>query len=137
MEGTREGEFEPEEAFADEVRRAVPDPARAEDAVAAVLCSLARRMTPDGARDVAGRLPLRLRRLVAACPLHRDAVAGRGGDLVHDVAAHLGVPPGEAADVARAVLHAARRLAGGSAAEVERALPPDVRRLWRGEEDGR
>lgn len=136
MEATGGGEFAPEEAFAEAIRRAVPDPARAEAAAAAVLCALVRRIPAGRAHEVASRLPLRLRRLVATCPAHRPGDSPRGG-LAADVAEHLSLGPEEAAGVVRAVLRAARGLAGASAAEVERALPPEVRPLWRGEEGAR
>jgi uncharacterized protein (DUF2267 family) len=108
----------------------------ADDAAAAVFCTLTRRVTAGGARDFAESVPSMLRRLLLRCTQHRaePAEVFDRREFVGRVAAHLGISAPDAERVANAVFSAMRAcLPQNQVDDVASQLPADLRQLWRPE----
>lgn len=128
---------EPTESMLREVEQSgvLPAETSAEDALVAVLCTLAAELTGGELRALSEHAPVSLHRLLDRCPrhagdapepLHREAFLQRVG-------AHLGITDDAAAGrVARAVFAALRgRIPPASVQQIDGRLPRSVRALWR------
>jgi uncharacterized protein (DUF2267 family) len=113
---------------------AVPAGVRPADALAAVLCALARRLAADPARGLAYRVPPSLERFVVPCAVHQgggDEPFDRG-EFLRRVGEHLGIAPGQAEDVARVVFAAVQTwMPEPQVREIAGQLPRDFQDLWR------
>jgi uncharacterized protein (DUF2267 family) len=118
-----------------EAQGVLPPGVRGVDAVSAVLCVLAQRLTGGEAEDVVASLPKGLRPLVEGCvryPLDRAEAFDRA-EFLRRVAARLHVTVPEAEAVTRAVFAAVRpRLPPVEVDDVASQLPRDLKDLWRG-----
>jgi uncharacterized protein (DUF2267 family) len=124
----------------DRVRRTVAASARlpadlvADDAIAAVMCTLMDRLTAGEAHHVIDALPVSMRPLFAACVRHRIGQPTLKLDHVEflrRVAEHLGVTPAHAELVCEVVFEAVRsELSDKLVDDVAHQLPRGLQELW-------
>jgi uncharacterized protein (DUF2267 family) len=112
----------------------IPDGATPEDAIAAVFCTLERRLPGGLDHRLLERFPEELRPLLGRCPVHRSDPAHAFGrdEFVRQVAAHLGRSAAEGERAARSVFAATRRVLESPhlLRNVDRELPGDLREIW-------
>lgn len=117
----------------------LPRGVSADDAAAAVFCTLTRRVGAGEAQDFAESMPPMVRRLLFRCRRHRAEPAELFDrqQFVRRVAAHLDISARDAERVAQAVLSAMRAcLPQSEVDDVANRLPPDLRELWRPQPPG-
>lgn len=118
-----------------ERRAKLPPHVTAAAAFAAVMCTLARRLSGGEARDVVAGLPIDLRPLVERCATHRSERGGVFGREVFlgGVREHLAIELPDAERIVREVFRAAKRvLPQQTIANVASQLPSELRALWQG-----
>jgi uncharacterized protein (DUF2267 family) len=114
---------------------ALPPDGSAADATSAVLCVLSQRISRGQAAELAEAIPPPVGALMGPCALHRaerpDVFDRR--EFLRRVAAHLGVTPEQAEEIARAVFAAVQEIpsARREVDDVESQLPIDLKLLWR------
>jgi uncharacterized protein (DUF2267 family) len=114
-------------------RAHLPAHIAAEDATAAVMCTVTERLTRGGAYKLTQALPEPVRRLFERCVDHRNGPVSSldRPELLERMALHLGVAPIDADAICRAVLSAVRdALPADVAADVAAQLPADLKALW-------
>lgn len=120
-------------------RTGLPPGLEAGEAARGAVCTLARRLTVDDARQLLDGLPLAIRDLVA-CEGHRerdDAEPWSRAEFLGRIAEHVRADPGEAERIARAVFGALQRhVPPDAVTSVGEALPSDIEELWRHPEAG-
>jgi uncharacterized protein (DUF2267 family) len=112
---------------------ALPDGVSAIDAVAAVLCTLTMRLSGGEARDFAGAVPRKLRRILNRCAIHREEQPEKFDrrTFLRYVGGHLEVGPAAAERLSRVVFAAVRTLLPeDEILDVESQLPRDLVELW-------
>ncbi len=115
-------------------RGALPDGVPPDEAVAAVMCTFAQRLSGGEAGDLLLALPRTIRPLVMRCFRHPENAATFDAEqLVARVAEHLGTDAARARSIVGAVFDAVRSVI--PADQIEDAasqLPADLRDLWVG-----
>jgi uncharacterized protein (DUF2267 family)/quercetin dioxygenase-like cupin family protein len=111
----------------------LPAGASPADAFTAVMCALCDRLSGGEARDVLLGLPASVRPLVEQCVVHRGETAAvfDRRQLLRRIGSHLGIDDDHAADLARAVFGAVKRvLPEKEVHDVTSQLPADLVELW-------
>lgn len=114
--------------------KVVPRSVRPDDALTAVMCALARRLTRGEARHLIVNLPPSVRVFFSECALERDEPAAafdlRG--LLERVAAPLKISVEEAEPITRAVMaQVQRQMTPDVFDHVAGQLPADIELVWR------
>jgi uncharacterized protein (DUF2267 family) len=126
--------------FVEAVSRAgLPEGLGPGEAARGAVCTLARRLHADDARELIDGLPLAIRDLVA-CDRHREsdeAEPWSRAEFLGRIAEHVLADRAEAERIARAVFGALQRhIPPEEIALVGEALPSDIEELWRHPETG-
>ncbi|HVT08619.1 MAG TPA: DUF2267 domain-containing protein [Polyangia bacterium] len=113
----------------------LPVGVEADEAAAAVLCSVLARMELQPARALLDALGDELVQVIGRCPIH-EGQPGESFDepqLLARIASHFELAPEAVRPMTAAVLSAIRqRVARETGAQVERQLPTPILELWRG-----
>jgi uncharacterized protein (DUF2267 family) len=125
----------PAEVFLTEVRTlGLPDGTTPADAIAAVFCTLERRLPGGLDLRLLQRFPEQIRPLLDRCPVHRTdpALAFGRAEFLRQVAEHLGRSEADGERAARSVFAAARKVLESPhlLRDVDRELPDDLREMW-------
>lgn len=124
------------DALYNDVQRYIELPTRVapQQAVEAVMCTLAERLARGEARDVVESLPPSVRPLLVRCAIQERGEPGETFDreeLLRRVSDRLNVDPGVAAPIIRAVFAAVReRMPAHEAQDVASQLPRDICTIW-------
>lgn len=117
-----------------ELSGTLPDGVTPQEAVAAVLCTLTRRISRGEAEQLRSELPPDLIAVLEPCMGHRAEEPEHFGreELVHRVAQSLDTDDGQAAAIVRHVLGALHaNYPTREDDDVESQLPEDLKALWR------
>lgn len=118
-----------------ELSGTLPDGVTAQEAVAAVLCTVSRRIARGESEQLRSELPPDLIAVLEPCMGHRaeaPEVFGRD-EFFHRVAQHLDTSVGQAAAIVRHVFAALQaNYPSREVDDVESQLPADLKALWRG-----
>jgi hypothetical protein len=115
---------------------ALPRGLDVDEAASAVLCTLLGRLDLEQAREVLDCLPPTICERIGRCPIHGGSVAEPfdASEFLRRIAGHLQITQDVARPIASAVLQALRgQLPPHPAGVVDRELPRDLQKLWRGE----
>ena len=118
-----------------EIRRRVRLPSNviADDALEAVLCTISQHGSGGDARHVVDAMPKDLRPRLARCSSHENKAVSRfdRNELLRRIGEHLQVSPGDAEDIASAVLMAiGSHLDPKDVHRIADQLPLELRELW-------
>lgn len=118
-----------------EIRRRVrlPSSVTADDALEAVLCAISQHTSGGEARHVIDALPKDLRPRLGRCSSHENKPVTRfdRNELLRRIGEHLQVSPGDAEDIASAVLMAiGSHLDPKDVHRIADQLPLELRDLW-------
>lgn len=111
----------------------LPSGVTAAAALEAVMCTLSQHTAGREARHVIDALPKEIRPVLDRCAEHRDRTVSpfNRSELLHRISEHLHVSPGDAEDIASAVLMAiGSRLAPEEVHSIAERLPLELRDLW-------
>jgi uncharacterized protein (DUF2267 family) len=116
-----------------DIERQAPLPPRTTgaDALAAVMCSVLRRLDDANAEQLVGMAPPELKPILQTCPIHPFAAGAPAGNVIEMVAAHLALDVTRAEKTIAVVLEALlERLPLDAAARLVQMLPLEIRHAW-------
>jgi uncharacterized protein (DUF2267 family) len=125
------------EAIFSELRAggSLPGGIEADEATAAVLCTLLGRLELEPARALLDALGQDAVRAIGSCPIHSGALGESydQGELLRRVASHFELAPAAVRPMTAAVLSIIRRQLPAAVAEmIDEQLPGTIREMWRG-----